>query len=111
MQKFLLDLTLVFEDIQYVSKKLSLPNTSFLYVFLKGFSVYQNLRKILNTGGGSSDPSNLVCLNGFRYLSISWVVLGHVLWEYTNVSNFGVLTSSATATGLIFELIEWIMDC
>ena len=34
-----------------------------------------------------------------RYLSISWIVLGHVLWEYCNTSSFGAFTSSARATG------------
>ena len=70
-----------------------------LMPFLQGFSFYHNSKKILNTSGGGSDSTNLACLNGMKYLSISWIVLGHVLWEYTNVSKFGAFTSSASATG------------
>lgn len=66
----------------------------------KGFSIYDNARKILNTGGGSSADSNsLGCINGLKYISISWIVLGHILWEYCNVSGYGAFTNSAVATG------------
>ena len=63
----------------------------------EGFSAYTNGKKIVSTsiGGGGE----LGCLNGMRYLSMSWIVLGHVLWEFCNTSNYAVFTSSATATG------------
>ena len=65
---------------------------------LKGFSLYHNSKKILNTDV-PTDSSSLNCINGIKYISISWIVLGHILWEYCNTSNFGVFTSSAVATG------------
>ncbi|WAR03139.1 NRF6-like protein [Mya arenaria] len=43
---------------------------------LQAFSVYTNGSKILDT---SSRAGNLGCLNGIRFLSMSWVILGHAL--------------------------------
>ena len=66
---------------------------------VQGFSIYTNVRKILNTGSGGSDPNSLGCINGLKYISISWIVLGHTLWEYCNVSGYNAFTNSAVATG------------
>lgn len=41
---------------------------------LLSFSVYSNAPKILNT---SQPKGTLTCVNGIRFLSISWVILGH----------------------------------
>ena len=65
----------------------------------EGFSAYNNSKKILKTSSGGG--GELGCLNGMRYLSMSWIVLGHVLWEFCNTSNYAVFTSSALATGLV----------
>ena len=62
---------------------------------MQGFSAYHNSRKILSTGASG----DLACINGLKYISISWIVLGHVLWEYCNVSSYGAFTLSAGATG------------
>ena len=62
---------------------------------MQGFSAYHNSKKILNTQGSG----DLACINGLKYISISWIVLGHVLWEYCNVSGYGALSLSAGATG------------
>ncbi|KAL5011856.1 hypothetical protein ScPMuIL_010407, partial [Solemya velum] len=42
---------------------------------LLSFSVYTNGTKILNT---KSPPGNLSCLNGIRFLSMTWVLYGHI---------------------------------
>ncbi|XP_064616859.1 LOW QUALITY PROTEIN: nose resistant to fluoxetine protein 6-like [Liolophura sinensis] len=42
--------------------------------FLLAFSIYSNGAKILSTKQGSS---SLRCLNGIRFLSMTWVILGH----------------------------------
>ena len=62
---------------------------------MQGFSAYHNSKKILNTQGSG----DLACINGLKYISISWIVLGHVLWEYCNVSGYGAFSLSAGATG------------
>ncbi|XP_060066014.1 nose resistant to fluoxetine protein 6-like [Ylistrum balloti] len=41
---------------------------------LMAFSMYSNARKILNTHQG---PGSITCINGVRFLSMSWVLLGH----------------------------------
>ena len=69
-----------------------------LMLVFEGFSAYTNTKKIMKTSSGGR--GELGCLNGMRYLSMSWIVLGHVLWEFCNTSNYAVFTSSALATGL-----------
>ena len=76
-----------------VLKILELPRH--YLAMLQGFSAYSNSKKILNTEGSG----DLACINGLKYISISWIVLGHVLWEYCNVSGYGAFTLSAGATG------------
>jgi hypothetical protein len=41
---------------------------------IRTFSAYSNLKKIFNL---PNDESQLLCLHGIRFLSLSWVVLGH----------------------------------
>ena len=70
--------------------------TSLLPIF-QGFSAYHNVIKIVSVSSGPSDGSNLACINGLKYISISWIVLGHTLWEYCLVSGHGAFAASATA--------------
>jgi len=71
-----------------------------LLPMFQGFSAYHNTMKIFQVGAGPADGSNLSCINGLKYISISWIVLGHTLWEYSLVSGLGAFTKSATATGV-----------
>ena len=76
-------------DLPYLPKSL-LP-------IFQGFSAYHNVIKIVSVSSGPSDGSNLACLNGLKYISITWILLGHVLWEYTLVSGHGAFVASLTA--------------
>lgn len=56
-------------------------NRSCIYIFpgipgklLLSFSVYTNGAKILSTDQGKDV---LTCVNGIRFLSMTWVILGH----------------------------------
>lgn len=44
---------------------------------LKCFSLYTNGKKLLST---EKTPGNIGCINGIRFFSISWVVLGHTFY-------------------------------
>ena len=44
--------------------------------FLMCFSLYTNGFKILST---KQPPGSLTCINGIRFISMSWVILGHTL--------------------------------
>lgn len=76
-----------------VLKILDLPQHHL--AMLQGFSAYSNSIKILNT----KVSGDLSCINGLKYISISWIVLGHVLWEHCNVSGYGAFSLSTAATG------------
>lgn len=43
---------------------------------LLSFSVYSNAPKILNT---NQPKGTLTCVNGIRFLSMTWVILGHTV--------------------------------
>ena len=68
-----------------------------LLPLLQGFSAYHNIMKICSVPSTPNDGSNLTCINGLKYISITWICLGHVLWEWTPVSGYGAFTSSAEA--------------
>ena len=44
--------------------------------FLMCFSLYTNGYKILST---KQPPGALTCLNGIRFISMLWVILGHTI--------------------------------
>ncbi len=46
------------------------------YQLLASFSMYQNTKKLLDTSG-SKRPELIPCLDGIRFLSMTWVVLLH----------------------------------
>ena len=85
-----LDVSITVLDLPYVPKTL-LP-------YFQGFSAYHNIIKICKVDSGPNDGSNLSCINGLKYISITWIVLGHTLAEYTGVlSMFGIFSSSVYA--------------
>ena len=45
--------------------------------FLLNFGLYGNTKRLFNTDPPKGD--HLACLDGMRFLSISWVMLGHIL--------------------------------
>lgn len=64
---------------------------------LLAFSVYTNACKILNTQQG---PGSITCLNGVRFLSMSWVLLGHTF-------AFGIGTADNLLTFLPDFIRSW----
>ncbi len=51
------------------------------YQLILGFSMYQNARKLLDTSG-SKKPELIPCLDGIRFLSMTWVVIFHT-YDYS----------------------------
>ena len=98
-----LDVGITVLDLPYIPK--------FLLPYFQGFSAYHNIIKICKVDSGPSDGSNLSCINGLKYISITWIVLGHTLAEYTGIlSRFGIFSSSALAhqvqsTGFAFVAV------
>ena len=85
-------------DLGVTVLELSYLPTSLLPI-LQGFSAYHNIMKIMTVGPVTDQSNNLACINGLKYISITWIVLGHVLWEYCIVSAMGAFSASVTATG------------
>ena len=61
--------------------------------FLLGFSAYKNT-KVLFSISNKSNPDHLHCLNGIRFISMTWVILGHV---------FGNLAANPNNTNLPYS--------
>ena len=53
---------------------LFLENDSLFKEILLGFSAIKNTKKIFDIG---NTEGQLECLNGIRFISIAWVILGH----------------------------------
>ena len=49
---------------------------------LLALSAYSNGQKILNT---NRTPGTLDCVHGIRFLSMTWVILGHTLVFFVNL--------------------------
>ncbi|RUS73914.1 hypothetical protein EGW08_018319, partial [Elysia chlorotica] len=78
----------------------SSPQQGKLAKALLAFSVYTNGSKLLNT---TQQPGSITCLHGIRFLSMAWVILGHVfLFSLQYVDNL--------LTQLQYFLSEWSFD-
>ncbi|XP_037085547.1 nose resistant to fluoxetine protein 6-like [Pollicipes pollicipes] len=60
-------------------------------VCVRAFSLYRNVRRLLSV---QTAPDNIGCLHGLRFISMTWVILGHtyiVDFLLLPLSNMGVL--------------------
>ena len=108
--------------------KLDILPEKFNQIF-QGFSIYNNSLRLFNTRSTGSD--SISCLNGIRFLSLSWVVIGSLnrllaSWIHSFIhwfidqksSNLAFLGHVYSAYGpygqaLVnntFELFDWIQD-
>ena len=79
----LLDVTAKYLDSNYFSNKFQ---GSF-----QGFSLYTNIGKLLDT---HQPPGAIKCLNGIRFLSMTWVLAGHIVLLYLFQASSGVSFSN-----------------
>ena len=56
---------------------------AWLWKFASAFSISRNVERIFNT---AQKPEDIHCLHGLRFISISWVILGHSLILMVNFS-------------------------
>ena len=72
--------------------------------FLLNFGLYANTKRLLNTNPPKGD--HLACLDGLRFISISWVMLGHIL---SAEMSFFPITNLAFFTQVSFKFpFHWI---
>ena len=77
-------------------KRLSFLSTA-LSTFLMNFSAYSNTVKLFDVNM-PKNANHLECLDGIRFLSISWVVLGHTL---SNVIQYFSITDVSFVSRVI----------
>ena len=63
-------------------------NISKFSQLLLNVSIYTNLMKIFSI---NKQEGQLDCLNGIRFLSMGWVVLGHVFFYFAGSNLIGIL--------------------
>ena len=85
-------------------KRLSFLSTA-LSTFLMNFSAYSNTVKLFDVNM-PKNANHLECLDGIRFLSISWVVLGHTL---SNVIQYFSITDVSFVSRVIDEAN--ILEC
>ena len=88
-----------------VTKK-SPSQTNLGLKLLLSFSLYTNLKAIMATNQQGSET--LTCLNGMRFISMTWVVLGHnfAFIFNANINNFASLGSFYDGSlGIAFDAI------
>ena len=74
---------------------------------VQGFSAYHNTCKLFNTNTGSD---NLGCINGIRFISMTWVVMGHTFQQFLSVpflNNFLVFISPDGPVGEPYMAAIW----
>ena len=91
------------------SKKVEDMSASFVqfcFKFVLCFSMYTNGKRLLSTESAGKD--HLDCLNGIRFISMTWVVLGHSFFMILSgaVRNGGILMEVMSGSlGLEFEAV------
>ena len=65
-----------------MQQKIDSENDGLSLCILHCFSVVSNARKLLSTKIASK-KNNLGCLHGIRFLSATWVVMGHIWYQAT----------------------------
>ena len=70
------------------SKYVFFFSESVLGQVVKCFSLYTNVPKILHAKAG---PGAVTCVHGIRFISLTWVVLGHTY-------NYGIVSQDDTFT-------------
>ena len=78
--------------------------TSFFLKVVLCFSAYTNGKRLLSTTAAGSD--HLGCLNGMRFISMTWVVLGHSFTSSLAARNIGTILPLFTGgAGMAFEAV------
>ena len=75
--------------------------------FFLNFGLYANTKRLLDTNPPKGD--HLACLDGLRFISISWVMLGHILSAEMNffpLTNIAFFTQVSIKNLFHFRLVH-----
>jgi hypothetical protein len=75
--------SLLNNDYERLLVNVTLPNPVVLkqnicVTIIQAFSAHRNFKKLFQIS--TNEKSELLCLNGIRFLSLSWVILGHTYY-------------------------------
>ena len=74
--------------------------------FFLNFGLYANTKRLLDTNPPKGD--HLACLDGMRFISISWVMLGHILsaeMSFFPITNVLFFTQVSITDELILDFL------
>ena len=74
-----------------------------------GFSSYANSLKLLDTSHPPARSSQITCLDGMRFLSMTWVVLGHGFGFTQTIvysSNYNYVTNEVKKDIIFFTFLQ-----
>jgi hypothetical protein len=69
--------SILIDPYQRFVRKDKFPNQ--LLGIVEGFSAHHNIQKLFNT---KTSGDNLGCINGIRFISMTWVLIGHTFQQY-----------------------------
>ncbi|KAL1423817.1 hypothetical protein MTO96_003734 [Rhipicephalus appendiculatus] len=78
------------------------PEKNILRQLLEAFSAYSNGRKILST---KTNDRSLRCLHGIRFISMLWVMLGHVYFSRNNSIVSGAIRAKGLGKDVAFQVV------
>ncbi|KAM7305330.1 nose resistant to fluoxetine protein 6 [Ixodes scapularis] len=69
---------------------------------LEAFSVYANSQKVLST---KTNDRSMRCLHGIRFVSMLWVMLGHVYFSRNNSQVLGAIRAKGLGKDFAFQVV------
>ena len=91
-------------NIEHENKARKIHRKVSLHSIVKAFSIQRNLPKIFNIS--NSHESDLQCLHGLRFLSMTWVILGHTFYFSITYLDNPLWAAEKIQNSLSMEAVE-----
>ena len=91
-------------NIEHENKARNIQRKVSLHSIVKAFSIQRNLPKIFNIS--NSHESDLQCLHGLRFLSMTWVILGHTFYFSITYLDNPLWAAEKIQNSLSMEAVE-----
>ncbi|CAN7992617.1 unnamed protein product, partial [Ixodes pacificus] len=88
--------------IRRVPQPIKEPQKNVPRQLLEAFSVYANSQKVLST---KTNDRSMRCLHGIRFVSMLWVMLGHVYFSRNNSQVLGAIRAKGLGKDFAFQVV------